>query len=515
VSARTLTTLITLGLAVACTPGAHSEGPTNGTQPPPTATAPVVPPEKPDYSKLPTPGDTPKWTLQKPEIFTLSNGMRVYFQKQGPTPLVSILLVMPRGSATDPKSKAGLTSLMTDLMDEGAGGKSALEIGDELQRLGTDYNAGADVDAVSFHMNLIAENLAPSAKLFADIVRRPELSQKEFQRRKDQRIADALANESEPTSARGIVLRQMLFGDGYAGASTTGVRNTLQKITLADVKAHYTALVAPEGAALVAVGGVDREPVKRALEEAFGSWTGNATAKIAPVSSAPVEPGIYFIDYPGTTQSALALARRAGPETTPDYFPAMVFARAFGEAFTSRLNLNLREDKGYTYGARASFTRWKDVGYFALGAGVKKETTRASIDECLKELREVCSTRPLAAKERDEAQGGLLLGFPARFETGEGVAGQLADLPLYGRSDDWLSRWQDNVKAVTLADAGKAAKEYCDPKSYAIVIAGDAAAVEPTLEGLGYKITYFDAQGTKLAGRPKPKAEAAAKKPAK
>ncbi len=228
--------------------------------------------------------------------------------------------------------------------------------------------------------------------------------------------------------------------------------------------------------------------------------------------------GIYFVDFPGTTQSALSLARRAAPENAPEHFPAMIFARAFGEAFTSRLNLNLREDKGYTYGARASFNRWKDAGYFALGASVKLETTRASIDESLKELREVCSTRPLTAKERDEAQGGLLLGFPARFESGEQVAKQLADLPLYGRPDDWLERWPSRVKAVTLVQANQVAKSYCDPNEFVIVIAGDGAVVEPTLEGLELPVTYYDAQGNKLPGRParKPVAKKpAAKKPGK
>lgn len=498
--------LLVACLALGCTPATEGPPPENG-NPIPTTTAPAVPPAKPDWSKLPSPTGAPRWTLQKPEIFALSNGMKVYFQKQGPTPLVSMLLVLPRGTATDPKGKAGLTSLMVDLMDEGAGGKNALDLGDELQRLGTDYSGRTDVDAVSFTMNLIAENLAPSTKLFADIVRRPELSQKEFQRRKDLRIADALANESEPATARAIVQRRALFADGYAGNSPSGVRNTLQKLTHADAKSQYTAVVAPEGAALVVVGGVDREPVKKALEEAFGNWTGKATATTAAVSSQKPKPGIYFVDYPGATQSALSIARRAGNVTSPEYFPAMLFARAFGEAFTSRLNLNLREDKGYTYGARAGYSRWKEVGFFSLGASVKMETTRPSIDESLKELREVCSTRPITDKELSEGHGGLLLGFPARFETGDQVAAQLADIPLYGRGDDWLEKWQDRVKAVTLAQANEMAKAYCDPKEFVVVIAGDAAIVEPTLEGLNLEITYFDAQGTKLPGRPARKAE--------
>ncbi len=236
-SARVATLSAALVAAAAsCTPASPVEHPQGEPAPLPTGTATGQAASAPDYSQLPVPTNLPSWTLPKPEIFALSNGMRVYFEKQGPTPLVSILLVVPRGSATDPKGKAGLTSLTADLLDEGAAGKDALTLGDELQRLGTDYSASTDVDSVTFTMNTIAENLAESARLLSDIVRRPNLDFKEFQRRKDQRIAEALANESEPTSARAIVQRKVLFGDGYAGSATSGVRSSLSRLTLPDVE---------------------------------------------------------------------------------------------------------------------------------------------------------------------------------------------------------------------------------------------------------------------------------------
>jgi zinc protease len=457
--------------------------------------APTAAAGAPDRSKLPTPAPAPSFALPRPKISALSNGMKVYFVEQGPTPLVSVLLVVPRGASTDPKGKAGLTALTIDMLDEGAGGKDALALSEELQRLGTDYGGNADVDYVMLAINTIADSFDASVTLLADIAQKPAFDAKEFARRKSQRIADALAAESEPTSARSIALRKALFGDGYAGALAGGTRPTLGKLQLADVKAHYAALVVPEGAAFVVVGGVDQARAVKALEASFGSWKGSAKSKSASVSSEKPDKAIFFVDYKDSTQTALAIARRAPGEGTPDYFPAMVMSRVFGEAFTSRLNLNLREAKGYTYGARSSFQRYKETGLFALAASVKRETTRASIDESFKELRDLCASRPISAQERAEAVGGLLLGFPGRFERGGDVAAQLANLPLYSRPDDWLEKWSDHVKAVSVEQANELAKGFCNPDDFVVVLAGDRKVVAPTLEGLDRKIRFFDAQG--------------------
>jgi len=491
---------VLLGLAAVTVACAGTEpGPAKLPPPPPPASAApvIVSAPGPERDKLPAPDPAPAWSPAKPTVFSLSNGIRVYYLRQGPTPLVSLILLLPRGSAADPKGKAGLTALTADLLDEGAGKRDALELSEELQRLGTDYGTSTDVDSIALAMNTIAESFDASTALLSDIVRHPKLDKKEFARRKEQRIADALSAESDPKSARSIVMRKLLFRDGYGGNLADGTRPTLKKIGYADVVSQFKALFTPDDAAFVVVGGIGQEPVKAALEKAFGDWKGKTTAKMAAVDAAKPEKKVAFIDFPDSTQSAIALARRAPGEAAADYFPAMVMSRVFGGAFTSRLNLNLREDKGYTYGAGSSFHRWKDAGYFGLAANVKRETTRASIDESVKELRDICGSRPISAKERDEAVGGLLLGFPGRFERGEGVAMQLTSLPLYSRPDDWLEKWAEHVKAVSTDQANAASRSYCNPDDFVIVVAGDRKVVEPTLSGLG-KLVFFDAQGAPL-----------------
>ncbi len=472
------------------------------TAPPAAPTAPV-PSAKPvasakpavDRSKLPGPGPAPAWSLPAAKTWKLSNGVEVYYLEQGKTPLVSLMLVLPRGSATDPAGKSGLTALTADMLDEGAGGRSALALNQELQRLATDYGANVGVDYAMLSMNLLAENFEPSAKILSDILERPLLHQKDFARRKAQRTADALSAQSDPGHARGVTLRHVLFGHGYGAELPNGSVKSLKRIRLNDVKSQYRKFFTPDGAAIVVVGGIGEARVRKGIEAAFGTWKGKSRVKEAKVGQEKPPHAVYVVDFPGATQSTLGVVRRADGENTPDYFPAIVENRAFGGAFTSRLNLNLREDKGYTYGASSVFQRWRKIGFYALVANVKSDTTRPSIDQMFKELDATCGAKPLTEKERTQAVDGLLLGFPGRFEHIGGVAGQLADLPIYGRPADWYEKWPSHVKAVTLTEANAVAKKYCDPKSYEVVIAGDLKKLRPSLAGLGMPIVVYNAEG--------------------
>lgn len=449
----------------------------------------------PDRSSLPQPAPMPDWIPRRPATFRLSNGLRVWFLEQGPAPLVSAILVLPGGSATDPVGKAGLTALMADLLDEGAGGRSALELADELKRLATELSTAADVDATTLSMDLMADTLDASLALLADVAQRPALDPAEVARRRDHRIAQALAGESEPETARSIVLRRGLFGDGYGGEIPRGTRRSLPGLTAADVKAQYRKVVAPDRAELVIVGGVEQAAVAAVVERHFGAWRGRSTVRELPLAASATGPAVHLVDFPAAAQSTLAVAARTPGADDPEYFPALVFNRAFGGAFSSRLNLNLREEKGYTYGARSLFFRFRRAGMFAALAAVKTEHTRASLDETLRELGEMCGERPLTPGELEEAINGLLLGLPGRFERTSGVAAEVANLPMYGRSEDWLSEWPRRLQGVTLEAARAVAGRYCDPRRMDLFVVGDRAVVEPTLAGLGRPVFVYDAQG--------------------
>ena len=200
------------------------------------------------------------------------------------------------------------------------------------------------------------------------------------------------------------------------------------------------------------------------------------------------------------------MARRAPGADAADYFPAAIYNRVLAGAFTSRLNLNLREDKGYTYGARGYFNRWARAGFYALSAKVKADTTRASIDEMIGELNGIGGDKPITQEERDQAVGGYLLGFPGRFENMGSVAGQFASLVLDGHGAEWYGQWPKKVAAVDLAAAEAAAKTYSDPKDFVLIVAGDYEKLNQSMNGLGLVIKRFTAQGAPFdAGKSKKK----------
>lgn len=490
---------ISLMVVAAVAAGACGGGPEQAVEhsAPAEALAPRVGPER---TKLPDPKEAPDWAPPMVDTWRMDNGIEVWHLHETSAPLISLEMVFPNGAASDPADKAGLTALMADMLDEGAGALDALPLQESLQRLATDYGTSAATDGLEASMSMLADKLDESLALFADILRRPKMPADEFERRKAQHIAQALANEANPFNAASVVMRRALYGEGYGGLPSGGVRGTLERITHEDVLAHYKAIVQPRGATIVVVGAVERAPLEAALKKHLGDWQGEPTARKATPVAEPVVRGVYFIDFPGSTQSSVVVARRTAGTKQAEYFPARMFNWALGGAFTSRLNLNLREEKGYTYGARSTFYRWQDAGVYALMAQVKAETTRASLDEMFKELRGMAGERPLTQQELDEAKGGTLLGFPGRFEHISGVASQYASLKLDGYPADWLTKYPDNIEAVTLEQANAAARGAAAPDTFLVVIAGDRAKLEPTLAELGLPVFVYDAQGNALAG---------------
>lgn len=469
----------------------------------PTAPPPAAPPkatgskpapeaETPDprYARLPDPTDAEPWAPTTPSLFRLKNGQNVWRIEQGPSPLFSLHLVLPRGAATDPRDKAGLTQLTADLLDEGAGGLSALALGDAFALLATDYGVSVQQDTILLSMSGLAENLDESLRLLSLIVKSPTLSQSEFERRRDDWVARALTRQDEPGSRMREELSRAVFGDGYSGPNASGTVESLKRIRLSDVRAHAKGLLAGAQAEFAFVGPVSEENLRTLLEKHFSNWKGNSTlkeVKLAP-DSAPAE--VIVIPFQGAAQSALGIAKRSLGADSPDYFRELVMNEKFGGAFTSRINMVLREEKGYTYGAHSGFQRARSAGMFAIMANVHAEATGPSIQEIFRELGRLCA-EPFDTTEYQEAVSGLLLGYPLRFESAGDTAAQLATLPMYRRPAEFLSAWPTLVEGVTLEEARNAAKPYCDPKTFHIVVAGDEAKVVPELEKLGLRTTVL------------------------
>ena len=444
------------------------------------------------YRELPKPAEATAWIPPQVSTFSLRNGVRIWHLEQKNAALVSFHVVLPGGSSTDPSGKAGLAALAADLLDEGAASRNALQLSDDLGLLATDYGVTAGLDYVLLSMNALAENFEASAKIMADIVRHPRLEQAEFQRRKDHHIAQAIARNANQSSVLSAAYHKVMFGNGYGSSLPEGSKDTLKLITLADVKNAARAFDRAGGTDIVVVGGITEAAARATLQKVFGDWGGKHDIRPPQPQPTTVTRTAYVVPFPGATQSSLAILRRAGGSNDPNYFPELVFNRPVGEAFTGRINLNLRESKGYTYGAFSTFRRYKHAGLFGVVANVKSEVTAASVKEVFVELEQLCKTRPLTKVERDEAVEGLLLGYPLRFERVDEIGMQVATLPIYGRPVDYWQTWPQNVQGITLERANEAARPYCDSGQYQIVVAGDVEVVRPGLEALGLKVEQLE-----------------------
>jgi zinc protease len=287
----------------------------------------------------------------------------------------------------------------------------------------------------------------------------------------------------------------VLFGDGYAGLPPSGTKTSLGAITYNDVKKRVKELTVPEGAHLVIAGMVDSEEASALTSQFFGDWKGKRLKQEPTVSDPAQGKKAYVVDFEGAAQSSLALAMRAGTNSDPNYFAEEVMNQKLGESFTGRINMNLREDKGYTYGAFSQFRRYDRAGYYALASDVKSENTGDSIREVFSELTALCSTRPLTQLERDESVEGLLLGYPMTFDQVSSLGYRLVSLPIHERPVDFWSNWPEEVKKITTARANEAARPYCNTEHYQVVIAGDQKTLEPQLKTLGLEVIALDRDG--------------------
>lgn len=458
-----------------------------------------------DRTKVPDGVAAGVWTPPNVAVWQLKNGLSVWHVEQRHTPLITVSLVLPQGAEAEPADAAGRLSLMVDLMDEGAGDRNALELSAEMQRLAMDFSGSVQTDATVFSMNILAEKLGESLSVFTDILLRPTFDAEDFKRRKAQRIASALASEADLGRSAFRVLARTLFQTGYRGMPTSGTQSTIEGITHKDIRTAYPQIIRPEGGVIVVVGAVDQATLKAALANSgLSDWTaaegdmsvGQNTIRSVSAGAAGDTPSLQVIDFPGSAQTFVIVGQRAPGIDAEDRYDAQVFNHGFSGSFTSRVNLNLREDKGYTYGARGGFSRSKLAGQYAIYAKVKRDTTRASLDEFFMELNRVSSEKPVTQMERDNAVNGLLKGFPGQFERGGALAGKLVGLARTGRLPNELVAWPAKVQAVTLEGAREAAKRYTTPNTFTIVIAGDWSKIKDSLADLNRTVVIRHADGT-------------------
>lgn len=441
-----------------------------------------------DRSRLPATGPARGFTFPCLAKRRLANGLEIRALPHQAVPVVSLVLLLPGGSSADPADRPGLAALTADLIDEGSGGLDALEVADRLARLGAELDIDVTVDATVVSVTTLARFLRPAAALLAEIVTAPTLSDEDFARVRALRLDRLRQFRDHPGAVAERAFARLLYEDHPYGHLSAGTEAALEQMTADDVRRFHRTGYQPAGATLVVAGAAAVEELDGVCAEVFGGWSSSGpgvdlgAARMMP----PLVPGhrLAIVPRPGAAQSELRLGHLCASRDTPDYHALLVLNTILGGQFVSRINLNLREDKGYTYGARTGIDLRRGLGPFVLQMSVQTEVTAAAITESLREIEDVRGPRPVTADERDLALASLTLGYPRGFETAQQVARSVAQLALHGLPDSYFEDFVPSVSRVSVDDVMRVAQRYLDPSRLVTLIVGDHDAVAPSLGSL-------------------------------
>ncbi len=411
----------------------------------------------------------------------LANGLRLLIVEHHELPLVDVQLVVRSGAEMDPQQKLGLATLTASLLDEGAADRDALSIADQVAFLGISLGTGSSFDLSAVTLHAPTARLDSALALFADVALRPTFPAGELERLRQDRLTSLIQLRDRGPAIADRVFPEVIYGDAHPyGRPLTGTEATTKAITRADIKDFYEKVYRPNNTTMIVVGDVAVDDFVRRAERLFGAWEAKPVA--APqlgTARAAAATRLYVIDKPGAAQSSVRLGSVGVARSTPDFFPLLVMNNILGGSFTSRLNQNLRETHGYTYGAGSGFTMRRAAGPFRASAEVVAARTDSALIEFFNELRAIRDTVPTG--ELEKAKSFLQLQLPGEFETTRDIAGQLVPIALYDLPLDYYSSYSQRIGAVTQADVQRVARRYVDPEHMAVVIVGDRATIEAPL----------------------------------
>jgi zinc protease len=452
-----------------------------------------------DRANAPLPTEPRPYNFPHIARTTLPNGLRVLVSENHNAPLVSIRGLVRSGADHDDAQHSGLASLTADLLDEGAGERDAIRLAEDMGLLGGSLGTGADWDASYVSVDVLSRNAAPSMAMFGDVAARATLPDDGLERVRTERLNEILQQRNEPAAIAGKRFANLLYGSGAYGNSIIGNAESVSRISLDDVRRFYREHFLPNNTSVVVSGDIDRHEAIELVTRALGDWTPGTEPPRPTLSPNRIEASrIYVIDRPQAVQSEIRVGHIGVPRSSEDYFPLSVMNAIFGGVFNSRINLNLRERHGYTYGARSQFAFRRQAGPFVVAAPVRNEVTRESLAEMINELRRI-RTGDIEERELSDTKSYLMGVFPATVQTASDIAGRLVDMELYGLPEDYFDRYRENIGNVTKEEVARVAQKYLDPDALLIVIVGNAREIREPLGSLGLPIHDLDIDGNRLA----------------
>lgn len=452
-----------------------------------------------DRTIVPQPGPPRPYHFPRVERRTLDNGLRLLVAENHNAPLVSMRTLIRSGADYDTPELAGLASLTGELLDEGAGTRDAVRLAEDLGLLGASLGSGADWDASYISADSLSRTFAETFALFADANRRPMLPEAALERVRGERLMELLQQRDEPGAIAGKRFSNLIYGSGAYGNTVIGNPESIARITVDDVRRYYATHYVPNQGSIVIAGDIDAEVALDTASRYFADWPAAELPprpKIAPKTFESSR--IYLIDRPTAVQSEIRIGHIGIARSTEDYFAISVMNALLGGVFNSRINLNLREKHGYTYGARSMFALRRQAGPFVVSAPVRNEVTRESVTEVFSELRRM-RTGDVETAELEDTKNYLMGSFPSTVQSSSDISGRLVDMELYDLPTDYFDRYRENIGAVSKSDVEHVAQKYIDPDRAIIVIVGNASQIREPLGTLGMPIHELDIEGLAIA----------------
>jgi len=456
-----------------------------------------------DRSSKPAPKAEPLFTPPTIQRTKLSNELVLWVIENHDLPLVHTNLILKSGWAADPTDRPGAASLTAELLDDGTESRTALQIAEEARHLGASMWTSSSFDGSSIAINVLKKNLDPALELAADVAINPAFPEEELERQRKLCLGDIQQEAKQPITIGRKAFSCILYGPDHPYGQPytgSGTEKSIKAITRTDLINYYQANYFPNNAALVMVGDISLDEAREKAERAFQAWKpGNVVLWEVPEPTPFASTKVCIAHRPGATQSVIFAGNLGIRRSDPDYLACAVMNNVLGGQFTSRLNMNLREDKGYTYGARSFFYITRGTGSFICYTQVQTEITKEATVEIVKEMRDMVGPRPLTDIELADSKNNLIKKLPQQFQTYSGMASMLGGIFMYDLPDDEWYDLTSKVNAVNGTMATQAAKDHLHPDTLLIVVVGDRKKIEPGVRELGLgEVCFIDAEGNSL-----------------
>ncbi|HXE59680.1 MAG TPA: pitrilysin family protein [Gemmatimonadaceae bacterium] len=453
-----------------------------------------------DRKTMPALGTPPDAPLAPAEHATLSNGLKVVLAHRTAIPMVRMSMLLDAGFAADKPNAPGVATMTMRMLDEGTATRSALQIGDALASLGADLSTQAGLDVSTVYLSTLRDKLDSSLALYADVILHPAFPASDLAREKQSTLAGIQQEKVEPTGLALRVVPALLYGPGHAYSQPltgSGTEESVRAMTREDLARFAATWFKPNHATLVVVGDITMAELTPKLERAFKDWKqGSVPNENIATVAGPAKTKVYILDRPGAEQSIIIGGSLIAPTANPDELAFETLNDAFGGSFSSRINMNLREDKHWSYGSFAFAQDARGQRPWFIYAPVQTDKTKESLGELVKELHDIAGSRPLTAAELQGAKDRETLTLAGRWETGTSVRSALSEIATYGLPDDYYQTYESRVRALTPDDIAKAVSKFIQPDREIWVVVGDRAKIEAGVRELGLgEVTLLDADG--------------------